>query len=83
VKRISKTRNISIQPDLDRFVEGMVQSGDFANYSEVIRHAVREMRQVHEERRARLESSDAFRASIKSAAQRQVRSFDLRKIAGR
>ena len=40
------TRNVSLTDELDRYVEQSVQSGHYDNASEVIRAAIRALRQV-------------------------------------
>ena len=37
------TRNVSLPPELDQFVTSMVESGHYANASEVVRSALRQM----------------------------------------
>ncbi|MBV8433975.1 MAG: type II toxin-antitoxin system ParD family antitoxin [Candidatus Eremiobacteraeota bacterium] len=41
------TKNISLPPDLEAYVDGKVASGEYAHASEVIRHGIRLM--MHEE----------------------------------
>ena len=65
--RRSRTRNISIQPELDDYVLSMVKSGLFANYSEAIRHAVRELKRVHDQRMERLLQNPEFVESLRQA----------------
>ncbi len=50
------TRNISLTEELNRYVEQSVQSGSYDNASEVIRAALRSLRQAEEEDRAKVES---------------------------
>jgi antitoxin ParD1/3/4 len=50
------TRNVSLPKELDAFVEASVQSGHYANASEVIREALRELRQAELEDKARIEA---------------------------
>ena len=78
--RVSRTRSISLQPELDDFVQLLVSSGYFANYSEVVRGALREFRRVEEERRLRLEANPKFMSSLRQARAGKVRSQDLRTI---
>lgn len=35
------TKNISLPPDLEAFVEAKVASGEYAHFSEVVRHGLR------------------------------------------
>jgi len=79
--RTSRVRSVSLQPELDDFVRMLVDSGEFANYSEVVRTALRGMRREESERRARLELNPSIRKSIEQAKKGQTRDFDLRKIA--
>lgn len=46
--------NVSLTPELDRYVEGKVKSGRYRSASEVLRESLRIMQQVEEERQARL-----------------------------
>jgi Arc/MetJ-type ribon-helix-helix transcriptional regulator len=69
-----------LQPELDDFVVGLMRTGDFANYSEVIRHALRELRRLERDRLVRLESNPAFSRSLDSAEAGNTRDFDLRTI---
>lgn len=50
------TRNVSLTDDLDKYVEASVRSGQYANASDVIRAAIRALRQSEEEDRAKVES---------------------------
>lgn len=56
------TRNISLTAELDKYIEESVQSGHYANASDVIRAAIRALRQSEEEDKARVE---ALRTAIK------------------
>jgi antitoxin ParD1/3/4 len=55
------TRNINLTPQLDRFVDGMIQDGQYANASEVLRAGLRALEQNRREERIKLE---ALRAAI-------------------
>jgi len=46
--------NVSLTPELDRYVEEKVKSGRYRSASEVLRESLRIMQQVEEERQARL-----------------------------
>jgi antitoxin ParD1/3/4 len=46
--------NVSLTPELDRYVEEKVRSGRYRSASEVVRDSLRIMQQVEEERQARL-----------------------------
>lgn len=50
------TRNVSLTDELDRYVEQSVQSGHYDNASEVIRAAIRELRQSELEDKAKVEA---------------------------
>jgi len=49
------TRNISLTPQFDGFVEQSVREGEFANASEVVRAGLQLLKQRREERMLRLE----------------------------
>lgn len=53
------TRNVSLTDELDRYVEQSVQSGQYDNASEVIRAAIRELRQSELEDKAKIEALKA------------------------
>jgi antitoxin ParD1/3/4 len=46
--------NVSLTPELERYVEEKVRSGRYRSSSEVLRESLRIMQQVDEEREARL-----------------------------
>ena len=50
------TRNVSLTDELDSYVEQSVQSGHFDSASEVIRAAIRELKQSEEEDKAKVEA---------------------------
>ena len=50
------TRNVSLTDELDRYVEQSVQSGHYDNASEVVRAAIRQLRQSELEDKARVEA---------------------------
>ena len=50
------TRNVSLTDELDSYVEQSVQSGHYDNASEVIRAAIRELKQSEEEDKAKVEA---------------------------
>jgi antitoxin ParD1/3/4 len=60
------TRNVSLTDELDSYVEQSVQSGHFDNASEVIRAAIRELKQSDEEDKAKVE---ALRVAIADGLQ--------------
>ena len=55
------TRNVSLTDELDRYVEQSVRSGHYDNASEVVRAAIRALKQAELEDQARVE---ALRAAI-------------------
>ena len=54
--------NVSLTPELDKFVASKVDSGEYATASEVIRDGLRMLRAAEETRQAKLES---LRAEIR------------------
>ena len=50
------TRNVSLTDELDRYVEQSVQSGHYDNASEVVRAAIRQLRQSELEDKAKIEA---------------------------
>ena len=50
------TRNINLTAELDRYIEESVQSGRYSDASDVIRAAIRALRQSEEEDKARVEA---------------------------
>ena len=57
------TRNISLTPEQDAFVEGVVKAGDYQNASEAIRDALRLLQQCRREDELKLE---ALRMQLKA-----------------
>ena len=57
------TRNISLTPEQDAFVEKVVEAGEYQNASEAIRDALRVLQQRRKEDSLRLK---ALRAQIKA-----------------
>lgn len=55
------TRNVSLTEELDSYIEQSVQSGHYDNASEVVRAAIRALKQSELEDQARVE---ALRAAI-------------------
>jgi antitoxin ParD1/3/4 len=53
--------NVSLTPELDRYVEEKVRSGQYRSASEVLRESLRVLQRMDEERQARL---DALRQKI-------------------
>ena len=50
------TRNISLTPELDSYIHQSVQSGHYDNASEVVRAAIRELKQADLEDQAKVEA---------------------------
>ncbi len=50
------SRNVSLTDELDSYVEECVKSGHYDNASEVIRAAIRELKQSEEEDKAKVEA---------------------------
>ncbi len=73
--RLTKTRLVRFPPELDSFVEEMVQSGEFANYSEPFVTPYKNSSEKEQERRIKLELHPEFVASMASAARRLVLDF--------
>jgi antitoxin ParD1/3/4 len=57
------TRNISLTPEQDKFVETVVQSGEYQNASEAMRDALRVLQQRRKEDALKLK---ALRAQLKA-----------------
>jgi antitoxin ParD1/3/4 len=60
------TRNISLTPEQDAFVEEVVEAGEYQNASEAIRDALRALQQRRKEDSLRLK---ALRAQIKAGVE--------------
>jgi antitoxin ParD1/3/4 len=48
------TRNVNLTEQMDRFVDGKIQSGEYANASEVMRAGLRALKQMEQEDRQKL-----------------------------
>lgn len=48
--------NVSLTPELERYINQKVESGSYRSASEVVRESVRLLQRVEEERAARLEA---------------------------
>jgi antitoxin ParD1/3/4 len=59
------TRNISLTPEQDEFVESVVKSGEYQNASEAVRDALRALQQRRREDELKLK---VLRAHIKAGA---------------
>ena len=64
---IRKTRNVSLTPELEAFVDGRVASGRYRSASEVVRAALR-LLEEDERRRAWAEGSGAAPFRLAAAA---------------
>lgn len=63
------TRNINLTPEMDQFVSAKIQSGQYANASEVLRAGLRALDEDEKEDQARLEAlRNAVQAGIDSGA---------------
>jgi antitoxin ParD1/3/4 len=61
------TRNINLTPELDQFVDAKIQTGQYANASEVLRAGLRALEQDEKEDQAKLEAlRHAVQAGIDS-----------------
>lgn len=61
------TRNINLTPEMDKFVDAKIQSGQYANASEVLRAGLRALEADERESQARLEAlRTAVQAGIDS-----------------
>lgn len=60
------TRNISLTPEQDAFVESVVKTGEYQNASEAVRDALRVLQQRRREDALKLK---ALRAQIKAGAE--------------
>ena len=67
------TRNVNLTPQMDRFVDAKIGSGEFANASEVIRAGLRALKQGDREDRAKLE---AIRSAVLAGEESGVASGD-------
>ncbi|MBV8113123.1 MAG: type II toxin-antitoxin system ParD family antitoxin [Silvibacterium sp.] len=68
------TRNINLTPELDEFVDSRIQSGRYANASEVLRAGLRALEQYEKEQRAKLE---AIRAAVKAGEESGMAEGDV------
>ena len=68
------TRNINLTPEMDRFVDAKIQSGQYANASEVLRAGLRALEQDEKEDRAKLQ---ALRTAIQAGIDSGVADGDV------
>jgi antitoxin ParD1/3/4 len=66
--------NVSLTPELDKFVASKVDSGEYATASEVVRDGLRMLRAAEEARRVKL---DALREEIKKGQAGPYHDLDL------
>jgi antitoxin ParD1/3/4 len=61
------TRNINLTPEMDKFVDAKIRSGQYANASEVLRAGLRALDEDDQENQAKLHAlRTAVRAGIDS-----------------
>ena len=68
------TRNINLTPEMDRFVDAKIRSGQYANASEVLRAGLRALQQDDKEDQARLK---ALRTAIQAGIDSGVAGGDV------
>jgi antitoxin ParD1/3/4 len=68
------TRNINLTPEMDRFVATKIESGQYANASEVLRAGLRELERSEREDRVKLE---ALRAAVLAGEESGVADGDV------
>jgi antitoxin ParD1/3/4 len=68
------TRNINLTPELDQLVDAKIQSGRFANASEVLRAGLRALEQDEQEDQAKLE---ALRAAVQAGEESGLAEGDV------
>lgn len=68
------TRNINLTPEMDNFVDAKIQSGAYANASEVIRAGLRALEQDEKEDQAKLE---ALRAGLLAGEESGIAEGDV------
>jgi antitoxin ParD1/3/4 len=68
------TRNVSLTDELDRYVEQSVQSGHYVNASEVVRAAIRVLKQSELEDKAKVE---ALKAAIQEGFDSGIHEGDV------
>lgn len=68
------TRNINLTPEMDRFVDAKIESGQYANASEVLRAGLRALEEDEKEDQARLE---ALRTAVQAGIDSGVADGDV------
>jgi len=68
------TRNINLTPEMDRYVADRIESGQYANASEVLRAGLRELERSEREDELKLE---ALRAAVLAGEESGVAEGDV------
>lgn len=68
------TRNINLTPEMDQFVDTKIQSGQYANASEVLRAGLRALEEDDKENEAKLE---ALRTAVQAGIDSGVADGDV------
>ncbi len=68
------TRNINLTPELDKFVDAKIRSGQYANASEVLRAGLRALEEDEREEEAKLE---ALRAALQAGEESGIAEGDV------
>ena len=68
------TRNINLTPELDEFVDAKLQSGRYANASEVVRAGLRALEEDEREDQAKLE---ALRSALQAGEESGIADGDV------
>ncbi len=68
------TRNINLTPEMDRYVAERIESGQYANASEVLRAGLRALQGSEREEQAKLE---ALRAAVQAGEESGVAEGDV------
>jgi antitoxin ParD1/3/4 len=68
------TRNVNLTPEMDRYVATRIESGQYANASEVLRAGLRELERSEREDQIKLE---ALRAAIQAGEESGVAEGDV------
>ncbi len=68
------TRNINLTPEMDRYVAARIESGQYANASEVLRAGLRELERTEREDAVKLE---ALRAALLAGEESGVAEGDV------
>lgn len=75
------TRNVSLTPEQDAFIDALLQAGEYRNASEAVRDAIRALRQRRAEDALKLErlrrSIDAGLADLEHSTVEEVDDADL------